>query len=360
MSKSDTTSSRAGAPAVEPAPGGGTKRKRLGRREWIAIAAVATVLVAVAVTSGIVITQQNAQNVRASAAVADLAAVTEAQAELAAANADYASTMQTASADATVYQDILAKAKPADVFDAAAVQNYEAAVAELSALIPAEGTAAGVEQPAAGELSVAEVTDAYSRGGEDYETMRATLTGDANTFTRAANDVNAIRAELDAAREMIAEATVALVAATTLTPDTVLAELSLASDESKQAFTTAHSSVTALDDTSPVQAALNAISAYLDSHAAVRVSNETIAAERAAEEERIRQEQVGTITVATDFKIYLSFDQCILAPGVSYTQTFDISNGQNHTTTPDPARTSEIWTYTIDGGTVSFYKCYAD
>lgn len=360
MPNNDMTSGAAGAPSVEQTPDGGTKRRRLGSRAWITIFAVAAVVMVVAASFGLIITEQNAHSERANAAAADLAAVTEAKAALATANEDYASAVQAASADGTVYQEILAKAKPAGVFNEAAVQTFEAALAEFTALISAESTTTGVEQSAASEPSLGEVTEAYSSGGEDYETMQATLTGDANTFTGAAEDVSAIHTELDAAREMVAEATAGLVAATTLTPDAVFAEFSLASAESLQGFTVAHSSVTAIDRSSPAQAALDAITAYLESHAAVRASNETIAAQRAAEEERIRQEQVGTITVATEFKYYLSYDQCILAPGVSYTQTFDISNGQDHTTAPDPARTSEIWTYSIDGGTVSFYKCYAD
>ncbi|WP_329666610.1 hypothetical protein, partial [Microbacterium sp.] len=102
---------------------------------------IAVVVLAVAVTSGVIIAQVNAQSQRADAAAADLAAVTEAHAAYAAANAEYAFSMQTASADAAVYQEILAEAKLSGVFDAAAVQTYEAALAEFTALIPAEGTA---------------------------------------------------------------------------------------------------------------------------------------------------------------------------------------------------------------------------
>jgi len=359
------------------APEGDAQPRRLGRRGWIAVGAIAAVVVALAVAAGIIITQQNEQSERVAAARADLAAFTAAQSELIAANEDYASAVLAASTEATVYQEILAKVKPTGIFEAAAVAEYEAAIKEFTELTPGprEGTdlaqwqqalradpasALALEQPTVSGLSAEEVTDAYSSGGDDYETIRATVTGDATTLTHAAENVGATRAELEAAHANVAEATAVLAAATALSPDAVVAELPLASDESKLAFTAAHASVTALESTARAQAALDAVTAYLDSHAAVKASNQTIVAERAAEEERIQREKVGTITVLTDALNYVTYDQCILAPGSGYTRTFDISNGQDHTTGPDSGQVFDIWTYTIDGGTVSFLKCYAD
>ncbi len=281
----------------------------MDERGWWS-SAIAAVVVAAALTAGDIISQQNSQAERVAAAEADVAAVSAAQAELTAAIEDYASAVLAASTDAWVYQEILARVNPSGIFDAAAVAEYESAVEEFTAATPGPGDGAdlaqwegalradpaltlALEQPTVSGLSAEEVTGADSSGGDEYETGRATVTGDVTALTEAADSVASARAELEAAEAKVAEATARVTVATTLSPNAVVAELSLASDESKLAFTAAHDSVTALDSTAGAQAALHAITAYLDSYAAVRASNETIAAERAAEEERIRRESLG-------------------------------------------------------------------
>jgi hypothetical protein len=342
-------------------------------RRWIAIGAVTAVVAAIAVAATALGAQQSAREERLAAAKADFSAFTAAVADWEAAQDDYASLVLTAAAESPVLTSLSAEVHAAAAFDAGAVAAFNLAAAELSNITPTspEGqdpaqwaksvqedpvATLGLEQPTLPALTEQEAADAYAAGEDAFRTARASLTDGVTDLAAAAKKTTTSREELAAARQRVFDAGLALSAAATLVPETVLPEFDLATDDSKATFVAAHGALAALGTDADVQGLYDAVTRYLESYEALRTSNE----EAVAEMERIRREQVGTVTVLTDFMYYLPYDQCIQAPGVAYTQTFDISGGQNHTTSPDPAQDFDIWTYSISGGTVSYFRCYAD
>ncbi|NYF15514.1 hypothetical protein HDC37_000326 [Microbacterium sp. AK009] len=344
------------------------------RRRWIGVGAVTAVVAGLAVAAAVLGAQQSAREERLATAEADFSAFIAARSDWESNRDEYVSAVLTTAAESAVYSAISEKVQTtAAAFDPDAIAGFERAVSELSAITPSplegqdvgeweksvlEDPAAtiGLEEPTLPTLIERDVVEAYAADDEASRAVRASVTGAVSALSGATAEVTAAREELEAAHQRAIEAGTALAAATTLLPDTVLAESALASDDSKATFVAAHATLGAFDTGADAQELFEAVTGYLASHAALRASND----EAVAEAERIRREQVGTITVRTDFMYYLPYDQCIQAPGVAYTQTFDVSGGQNHTTAPDPAQDFDIWTYTISGGTVSYLRCYAD
>lgn len=365
-----------GAPEVAPRDRpseDGARRRPVTPRVWIAIVAVTVVIAGVVVTAGVFAGQNAARETRIAAAQADFSAFSEAEAGWASEKEDYASAVLAAAADAAIYREIVAAVQATGEFDPGVVIEFDRVVTELSALAPGPTGGAdpaawetsvrenpaqtlGVEDPGIVSLTEQDVREGYAAGDDSYRATQLNLTESASGLAEATEKLEGVREELNAAHQRAVEAGAKLAVAFTNLPDEALAQWELATDDVKAAFVAAHASLEEYRGDTGAQGLLDAVAAYTDGIVALRASHEAAIAEA----ERIRREQAGTITVLTDFMYYLPYDQCIQAPGVAYTQTFDVSGGQNHTTAPDPAQDFDIWTYTVSGGTVSYFRCYAD